>query len=412
MFGKNSIYRPLLGQREYLKLVAANVINRFGDSIDAIAFSWLMYEITRSASLMALILGLNYLPTILLQPFTGALVERLSKKKVMIWFDIGRGVVVMLGVACYLQGRLTPLLLTAMTLTISTMEAFRSPAGAAIVPKLIGEELYKTGTALNQSASRVSELAGLAVAGGVVALIGCEGALLVDAATFLLSALIIAFIRLSETPDASRATLRSTAKSFADGFRLIKSSRVLLTLLFIGALMNFTFVPINTFSVPFVADVLSGGAETLSVIQILFVSGMALGSAAAPRIKRLSERMQIVSFGVVQGAGICLYALGGSLSGGVLRFGAVFFACFLIGFAAGVVSVVFGSAFLRLVPPDYMARLAGLSNAILVCSMPVGSFICSGLAAALPIGTAIFASGVLSILLYLLILRVKSLRAL
>jgi hypothetical protein len=48
-------YRPLFQQREYIKLVAANVINRFGDSIDAIAFAWLMYEITQSAALMALI---------------------------------------------------------------------------------------------------------------------------------------------------------------------------------------------------------------------------------------------------------------------------------------------------------------------------------------------------------------------
>ena len=160
-------YRPLFRQREYIKLVAANVINRFGDSIDAIAFSWMMYEITKSAALMALILGLNYLPTILLQPFAGALVEHLSKKKVMVLFDIGRGVVVAVGVLFYINGMLTPAILTAMTLVISTMEAFRSPAGAAIVPKLLAPEYYKIGSALNQSASRVTELIGLAVAGEI-----------------------------------------------------------------------------------------------------------------------------------------------------------------------------------------------------------------------------------------------------
>ena len=59
-------YRPLKAEKEYLKLIAANIINRFGDSIDGIAIAWLMYQITQSAALMALILGLNYLPTILL----------------------------------------------------------------------------------------------------------------------------------------------------------------------------------------------------------------------------------------------------------------------------------------------------------------------------------------------------------
>ena len=50
-------YRPLRAQKDYLKLIAANVINRFGDSIDAIAICWLMYQITNSAAMMALILG-------------------------------------------------------------------------------------------------------------------------------------------------------------------------------------------------------------------------------------------------------------------------------------------------------------------------------------------------------------------
>lgn len=409
---ESTSYRALRTQPEYLKLVAANVVNRFGDSIDAIAFAWLMYQITQSAALMALILGLNYLPTILLQPFTGAMVERMSKKAVMIIFDVGRGLVVAAGVGFYLLGRLTPAILTGMTLLISTLEAFRSPAGAAIVPKLLSPELYKVGTALNQSLSRVTELIGLALAGGVVALLGMEGALLIDAATFFLSALIIAFIRVSEETGKERVSLRATLEGFTDGFRLVRENRTLLVLLLIGALMNFTFVPLNTFSVPFIADVLKGGAETLSITQILFVAGMGLGSAVAPKIRRMSGRLQIVLFGLVSGLGVCLFALGGYLSGTYLRFSAVFAACVIIGFAAGVVNVVFAAAFLKLVPPEYMARMSGLSTAILVSSLPVGSFLCSALAAVLPVSFAILASGGLCVLLYLSILRVKSLNAL
>jgi len=401
-----------LTQREYLKLIAANVVNRFGDSIDAIAFSWLMYEITQSASLMALILGLNYLPTILLQPFTGALVEHISKKKVMIVFDIGRGLVVALGVLFYVRGMLTPALLIVFTLVISTMEAFRSPAGAAIVPKLITPELYKVGVALNQSASRVTELIGLAVAGGIVALLGCEGALLIDAGTFFISALIIAFIRLTETLDRTKVNVASTVESFKDGFGLVRSNRILLALLLIGALMNFTFVPLNTFAVPFVVDVLQGGAEIYSIMEILLVASMAAGSAIAPKITRISGRVQLIGAGLIEGASLCLFSLGAYVPSTALQYGIVFFSCLLLGFFAGIINVVFSAAFLKLVPPDYMARLSGLSNAILVASMPIGSFLCSALAAALPVPVAILASGILAFVLYFAILRVKSLDAL
>ncbi|NLI54852.1 MAG: MFS transporter [Clostridiales bacterium] len=405
-------YRPLKTQPEYLKLIAANVINRFGDSIDGIAIAWLMYEITNSAALMALILGLNYIPTILLQPITGAMVEHMSKKRVMILFDVGRGLVVSAIAVCYVLRLLTPVLLTAMMLLISTLESFRSPAGSAVVPKLLSPGLYKVGSALNQTASRVTELVGLALAGGVVALLGCQGALLIDAATFFLSALIIGFIRLREELPPDRVSLRKTAKSFLEGFSLIRSSRVLVVLLFVGALMNFMFVPLNAYGAPFVADFLKGGAEALSVINIALVASLGLGSMVAPKITRVSGKTQLIACGLIEGVALCVFAAGGYLASAVLRYALVLLACALLGFTAGVINVVYSAAFLRLVPQDYMARLSGLSNAILVSSMPIGSFLCSALAAVLPVPAAIFASGVLSVLLYLLLTRVKSLEAL
>ena len=77
-------FKDLLHQTDYIKVLIANTISRFGDSIDAIAFAWLVYMITKSASWSAIILAVNYLPTIFIQPITGTLVERMNKKKVVI----------------------------------------------------------------------------------------------------------------------------------------------------------------------------------------------------------------------------------------------------------------------------------------------------------------------------------------
>ena len=405
-------YRPLKTQKEYLKLIAANVINRFGDSIDGIAIAWLMYQITHSASMMALILGLNYVPTILLQPFTGAMVEHLSKKRVMVLFDIGRGLVVAATAALYMLGHLTPVILTAMMLLISTLEAFRSPAGSAIVPLLLKPELYKVGSALNQTASRVTELVGLALAGGVVALLGCQGALMIDAATFFLSALIIGFIRIKETLPEEKVSIKTTAKSFLEGLSLIRSTRVMIVLLLIGAMMNFMFVPLNVYSAPFIADYLKGGAETLSLINIVLVLSLGLGSFVAPKITRISGKTQLIVCGLIASLALCAFGLGGFLQTRVAQYGLVLGSCVLLGFSIGIINVVYNAAFLRLIPPEFMARLSGISTAILVCSLPVGSFLCSALAAVLEVPVAILASGLLSVVLYLLLVRVKSLEAL
>ena len=405
-------YRPLRAEKEYLKLIAANVINRFGDSIDGIAIAWLMYQITHSAALMALILGLNYVPTILLQPFTGAMVEHLSKKRVMVLFDIGRGLVVAVTAAVYLLGRLTPALLTVMMLLISTLEAFRSPAGSAIVPLLLKPELYRVGSALNQTASRITELVGLALAGGVVALFGCQGALLIDAATFFLSALIIGFIRVKEELPEEKVSIKSTAKSFLEGLSLMKTSRVLVILLLIGALMNFLFVPLNAYAAPFIADYLKGGAETLSLINIVLVLSLGLGSFVAPKITKVSGKTQLIACGILESIALIAFSLSGYLAPKLLQYAVLLGSCVLLGFGAGIINVVYNAACLRLIPAEFMARLSGISTALIVCSMPIGSFICSALAAVLPVPVAILASGVMSIGLYLLLTRVKSLDAL
>lgn len=65
-------YKDIFQQKEYAKMILANLVNRFGDSIDAIAFTWLVYQLTESAAWSALIFGVNSIPTIFITPFAGA----------------------------------------------------------------------------------------------------------------------------------------------------------------------------------------------------------------------------------------------------------------------------------------------------------------------------------------------------
>ena len=120
-------YRDVFGQKEYLKLLIANLISRFGDSIDAIAFTWIVYQVTGSASWSAIIFAMNRLPSIFVQPFAGAWVERRNKKRIMVGADLIRGViVVMLAVLLY-TNRVNAGILLMFTLIISSVEAFCLP---------------------------------------------------------------------------------------------------------------------------------------------------------------------------------------------------------------------------------------------------------------------------------------------
>ena len=78
---KNSPYREVLKEKDYRALLISTMVNRFGDALDAVAFTWLVYQVTHSGSWSAIIFGLNMFPNVIVQPFAGAIVEKKDKKR-------------------------------------------------------------------------------------------------------------------------------------------------------------------------------------------------------------------------------------------------------------------------------------------------------------------------------------------
>lgn len=137
MGGERIGYKEVFSQKQYIKMIVANVINRFGDSIDTLAFSWIVYEITGEASWSAIIFAINMLPSIFFQPFAGALAEGLNKKMAMVITDIIRGVCVSIILLLNYKGILNITYLVVVTIIISSVEAIRMPCATAIIPRIL-----------------------------------------------------------------------------------------------------------------------------------------------------------------------------------------------------------------------------------------------------------------------------------
>lgn len=370
-------YQELKSQKEYLKIIAANVVSRFGDSIDAIAFSWMMYQVTGSASMMALIFGLNYIPTILLQPFAGALVDRLPKKLIMILGDIGRGILVLFTIILFHFNILSTGILIAITMINSTLESFREPAAAAIVPQLLDEDKYTIGIGLNNSLTRVAEIAGLILAGGIIGLLGAMGALAIDALTFLVSAVFIGLITLKEANVRMAFHSKTILLDMKDGVRYLLNNRLLMMLTLIGMIVNCALVPISAFCVPYVTDFLHAGPEVLSIIQLIQVVGIGLGAFLTPKLSRLTNKSILIIGGSSMGLAMCSLWFYPYLAPSVFAIALTLVSVFVFGFSIGAINVVFGASVMRLIPKEMMGRIKGIRSAILVATMPVASFACS-----------------------------------
>lgn len=405
-------YREIFTQKDFCKLIVANIINRFGDSIDALAFTWLVYQVTRSASWSAIIYALNVLPTIILQPFAGVVVEKRSKKNMMILMDIIRGLLVIVLVVSYVSKCINPWLMAIFTLMISSAEAFCMPASTAIVPRLLTEAYYEFGNSLNSAACKVMELAGMAVAGIIIGVFGISAAIIVDACTFFISALIKADIKLEEElviTKSERGAVSQYIQDFKEGIHYIRSKKVVMNFCLMAFLLNAVLVPLNSLQSPLVIDVLKQESGLLSAIGIALTIGMGGGTIIYPYLVKLTSKGTFICIN-----GICFAVSIGMITLGRFQTNNKLFvyiitscAAFLIGLFIDLVNCVVSVQFMKCVDAEYLARAASLLSAGAMSAIPLISVIVSVLVHFIKVENLITACSVICVIIFLLI-RIKN----
>ncbi len=409
---KNAKYRDLLKEKNCTILLFTNLINRFGDSVDAIAFTWLVYAITGSASWAAIIFGLNVLPNIVFQPFFGALAEKLDKKKVIIFTHLLRAAAITAFIFMYMAGIVNPYLMAAFSLVITTIESLNLPASMAIIPSIIRKEYIPHAMSLNSSLSGAVALVGTGVAGIIIAKLGVETAMFIDVFTFLVAAVGTFLIKVSgdtevcgsgaEQPAPRKESYLSMLK---DGFKYVTANRVILNYCLVAVMLNFFMVPINALQAPLAQDVYGLGSEFLSVFGMAASLGAIFGSLVIPKLMPwFSARKILIVCGIVMGASCFALSMGRAVKGeaipGYLLGGSSVIA---ITFACSVISGTLSVQFVNTVDKDYLARASSVFGASATAAMPVGSMIISYAALHLSTGILIGAGGVLAIVLFAII---------
>ncbi len=373
-------YKEIFKQREFIKLMAANIINRFGDSIDSIAFTWLVYTLTSNATWSAVIYGINKVPTIFLQPIAGAIVENKNKKFIMIFTDIIRGICVCYVALAYGAGFLQSWMLIIITLIISSVEAFRLPSASSIVPNILKKENFEFGISLNSTVCNTMELFGLGIAGIIIAKFGIVCAITIDAITFIGSALIITTVNTHERDyENKKIQIAGYIQLLKDGGKYIAGKRIILNFIIVAVLANAMFVPINSLQAPLVKEVLNSNESMLSILSISISVSMLISTVTYPYISKILKGKALVLIG---GTSFGLYYLelvgiGAFITNLYMRYILVCAATFAAGYLITLLSTYISVSFLKVVEPEYIARAAAIMNAAGASAIPIVSFIIS-----------------------------------
>jgi len=187
------------------------VTSQIGEGLNRVALLWFVYELTGSALMMTMIGLLQTIPPLVFGPVIGVYLDRLPKKKVMVWVDLTRTLMTFLIPSLYALGWLSIEWLYVLIFLTSIVSTIFGPALVSFVPVLVKPSELVSANALVQSTNNIGTLIGPAISGIGIALIGAQNVLYVNAATFLLSALCLMPIRVPTTgqTNISEHTLRA-----------------------------------------------------------------------------------------------------------------------------------------------------------------------------------------------------------
>ena len=395
----------LLTYRNYAIILLANFISRFGDSLDSIAYGWMVYQLTGSKLLLGTIFAINSLPNIIFGPFAGVIVDRHNKKRVILIVYIGRGVIVTLTALLYLIGVIRPWHLFVFTIINSTLETLGAPAFISILPKVLPKELFLKGNSFSTSAYKFAELVGLGIAGAIIALLGIGGAILIDGGTFFIAAVIILFLKLKhEDNHVSEISIKSYFKDLGEGFLFIKKSYVIKTTIILFAITNFCLAPINVLMPAYVEDILRSDASMLSMLGVALSVGIIIGGLLIGFIGNRVKKSWFISIGIFAfGINYCLlFAPGNLIPSGVISNALSVGVFFIFGFIVPMLTSPLTTNIMINTDNKMLGRVGSFISVISCCAIPLGSAITGSVSELFPM-TSIF--GVMGLIISLVGIR-------
>ncbi|TGB02013.1 MFS transporter [Halobacillus salinus] len=208
----------LLRNPAYFKLWCAQVVSELGDGVTHIVVIYLVSQLSSNPAVFSFVLMAWYIPTVLLGVFAGPLVDRFPRKWIMVGSDFYRLAILLLMIPFHHS--VSALVILVFFQGIGTV--FFEPAKTASIPSLIEEEQIPKAVGLSQSTFMTMNILAPSIGGGILLLEEVSWIFALDAATFLLSALLIIRLQIPSSKKGVQEEKESYLQSLLDGLRMVK----------------------------------------------------------------------------------------------------------------------------------------------------------------------------------------------
>lgn len=267
----------LFKSRNFILLMTGQNLSAFGDWFRTIAVIGLIYEVTGRASSLSLLFICSTVPMIVVSTLCGPLIDKYSRKKIMIWTDllrffIGLGFVFVITLNLHLSFMYVLLAINGLGSGVFL------PARSTIIPEVVNTEQLTRANSILATTFSASMLLATGLGGVITEILPLEVIFLIDAFTFLISGILISGIKITNRSAANLSKQsQSYFKSIQEGFKIIKRTPIVQSGLWILMSREFALSIINVIFSLYVLKVVSEGNIGLGLAYLASGIGQIAG---------------------------------------------------------------------------------------------------------------------------------------
>lgn len=353
-----------LAVRNYRVYFTGGIISNTGTWMGRVAQDWVVLtQLTdHSASALGIVTGLQFLPMLLLAPWTGSVIDRVPKRMLLMVSQAMLGLAALAGGVLVITGtaQLWHFYLIALATGLAT--AFDNPARQSFVSEMVPMGQLANAVALNSASFNLGRLAGPGVAGVVIAAFGSGPALLVNAGSFVAVIFALSLMRAAELSPAPRVRGRGSA---IDGLRYVRGRPdIMLVLVLVFVLGTFGLNFQITIAL-MATEVFGRGAEGFGLLGTILAVGSL--SAALLAARRNQPRLRVLLISLV---GFTAAATAAALAPTYWTFAIALAAC---GMSALSATTTANAMVQMRSDPQMRGRVMALYMALFVGGKPIGA---------------------------------------
>ncbi|GAC1534787.1 MAG: MFS transporter [Herpetosiphon sp.] len=292
-----------LRHHAFARLFAAALVSEIGNKIHRIALLVLVYGLTRQAGLVSLVLGVQLVATIGVGPLIAPWADVQERRRLLFACDLLRAPIVVL---IPLIGVHSLPVLMVLVFGLEVLRSLHAPVVQAVVPDLLPEDALDHGNGLMQFTQRIGEVAFVGLAGILVTTLGIGAAFYIDAASFVLSACLIAQLPRLQAAPSQRAGYWLRARAGMGYLWREPSIRNIVVPLFSAALFGSMD---QVLGIVLAIRVLGAGSAGFGVMEAGMALGAVVGTMSVAWFTTRFRREHILLCGLI-GFGLCEASFG------------------------------------------------------------------------------------------------------